>query len=133
MRTKINYRNMNDLPDTIPSGCGEDIYKWVYLDENGKLKKSDEDVYSKIQSYTRSTEYKHLIKKGELSNDRECIYMDTSKLGDGYTGLLEYLDGIRNSITEVTKRGTEEVGAHTQESGEVAPTCGEDKSKGGAQ
>lgn len=127
------FYSLSNLPNVIPSPAGEEVYTWLYKDQDGTIKTGERNVYEEIQSQLPKCDYKRKIKEGaidEFNNDRG-LYMDATKFDGGYSGVNEYIAGLVDTLrTEIAKANIpqENAGANTPtetqqtagQSGEVA-------------
>ena len=126
---KIKFYSLLNTPKTQFSPSGEKIYSWEYFDRTGNLKTDKSNVYEKIQSYKDSVDYKKLIERGELEtyDDRNDLYLDTTKLPNNYADTNEYIKSISLAIAEKLKGFTvnKEVAKVSQESGQIVQESGQ--------
>lgn len=126
---KIKFYSLLNTPKTKPSSTGEKIYTWEYFDRAGNLKTDKSNVYEKIQSYKEQVDYKKLIEKGDLDiyDDRNDLYLDTTKLPNNYADTNEYIKSISVAIAEKLKAFTvdKEVAKVSQESGQIVHESGQ--------
>lgn len=120
MENKYFY-SVRDLPKTEVSPSGSKIYEWDYADETGAIKHDKRDVYSEIQSYKNSVDYKKLITQGvDINgfgfNDND-YFGDVSNFPGNYA---DYCDTITNIADNIDNQIANIQNGQSQ--GEVAET-----------
>lgn len=96
------FYSLSNLPNVIPSPAGEEVYTWLYKDQDGEIKTGEKNVYQEIQSQLPKCDYKRKIKEGsfdEFDNSRG-LYMDTTKYDGGYSSVNDYLAGLVDTLRE---------------------------------
>ena len=92
---KVNFATQLNRQPTLVSESGEPIYKWDYIsEETGELRTEEQNVYEKIQSFRRQTDYKLRIAAGEEVNDVKGQYMDISQLGNNPSAINDYISNL---------------------------------------
>lgn len=95
---KKRFYSLLNVPNTISSPSGEDIYEWTYLDSTNSLKEDKKNVYEEIQSHRNEVDYKRKIQEGETFENGSGIYLDTRKFNGDYGDVNEYLARLASSL-----------------------------------
>lgn len=132
MKRKIEFyslTNTNDNLETMP--CGDHIYTWQYLDQNGNLQTDTKNVYEEIQSYRHSVDYLSRIDNfGNYSGDeKDLMYLDISNFSGDTTDLEDYLASLaeerQSVINELFAKGY----TYDENTGEFIPPVYENVEK----
>lgn len=114
------FANRSNHNQTIASPCGEDIYTWDYVDDDGNFQTNTENVYEKIQSGGRLSDYKTAIKRGEdYGLDNGAVYMDISNVGTDFDAVDSWLQSVADSLKAIKNTKNIEV---TTQSGKTVDT-----------
>lgn len=128
-KTKINKTDKNEKPkvytifdqrEVIPCASGQKIYEWCYLADNGEIKKDKRNIFEEVQSYKDQVNYKKRIEQeGEGAyineNNDNGMYLDTTKFGDDYNSVKQYLDYLMAdaekilSATNITRENQQDI------------------------
>lgn len=125
------FFNLSNLPKVEASPSGKDIYDWEYLDQTGALKQDKKNVYESIQSFKNQTDYKKRIEEGEIFDNGNGIYLDTTKFDGDYGDLNEYLASIASNLRaqlNPQNNGTTGASATVEPNEETAKTVKESAS-----
>ena len=106
MSEKLKFFSLVNRPVTKSSNAGSHYYEWDWLDKTGKVKHDKKDIYEEIQSYLASTDYKKLIKDGDLDGfgcgDND-LYMDTTQLPGDFASACQHIANCSNIVDEIRK------------------------------
>lgn len=124
--------NIFNAPKGKTSPSGEEIYKWTFLDKDGKEQKDEKNVKEEINSYLPRVDYKSQIKRGELEYDNISgeLSKDYRNVPVDTVDLYKYLaalgsmdkDQVSNLLEQVTKASQNSVQA--KQTGDSSETQG---------
>lgn len=127
---KVKFATMFNPQPTVSVDSGKQIYEWEYIAEDdevvedtgevlhrkGELVKDKSNVYEKIQSFERQTNFKKRIERGETFYDGDT--MDISPFGNSNGNIEHYFNGIVDYVEKAIKerQSTKEVVESTRQS-----------------
>lgn len=93
-----NFRSLLNRPIVIPAPPGAEIYEWSYINDDGKTVTEKQNIYQKIQSYERTTDYKEMIDNGINPTDPRAVgsgyYGDVTAISDNAYDVNSYLSRL---------------------------------------
>lgn len=106
MSEKLKFFSLVNRPVTKSCDAGSHVYEWDWLDKTGKFKHDKKDVYEEIQSYLASTDYKKLIKDGDLDGlglrDVD-LFMDTTELPRDFASACRHIANCSDIVDKIRK------------------------------
>lgn len=122
------FFSLSNLPNVVPSPAGEEVYTWLYKDQDGTIKTGERNVYEEIQSQLVKCDYKRKIKEGSFNefDNNGGLYMDATKFDGGYSGVNEYIAGLVDTLrSEIAKSNIPQENSGTNPSNETQQTVGQ--------
>lgn len=125
METKRKFFSLSNLPKIKPVSSGKKIYNYQTMDKTGKLVNHSKNMYEMIQSSKNQVDYKKRFNEGEITDNGNLMYFDTTKLSMDY---LAGLSGIANDIrqkveTSKTTEATGQADKPTSQDGQTKPSA----------